>query len=264
MLKFSKKPLMIASGCSFTDPDFSSVFHPELDTSWDKWPDIFSKKHGFKVLNVGRSGSGNLRICKSVINAVNKNPNTKLVLVLWSGWDRFSIYGSKWCPIAMCCKKDEMTQREELKFLSRRPKTKLMYELSEIILKNYINFGEILDDTMFNMWLLKDFLEKRNIKYVFAQGVKPIQFSYFDKNYISDVIHPKLKDFLDHQYHDDLDIENFYGWPLIEQLGGINSETIIDNNPDEWKISNIDGHPNAKGQEEIAKIFSKTYEEIYT
>ena len=263
MLKFSKKPLMIAGGCSFTDPNFTSIFHTDLDTSWDKWPTIFGKEYNYEVLNLGTSGSGNQRICQSVINAVNENPNTKLVLVLWSGWDRFNLYGRKFCPIAMCDKKNKITQEQEDKLIARNPKYKLQHELSEIIMENYLDFGEILDDTLFHMWILKDFLEKRNIKYIFAQGVKPIQFSFFDFTYIKNIIYPKLENFLNHMYYDDLDVENFYGWPLFDVIGGHHLDTIINENIEKFRISNVDGHPNAKGQEEIAKIFSKTYEKIY-
>lgn len=263
MLKFSKKPLMIAGGCSLTDENFTSIFHPELDTSWDKWPAIFGKKHGYKVLNVGKSGSGNALICQSVINAVNENPNTKLVLVLWSGWDRFSIYGQRLCPIAVYNKKNKLTQAEENMLLAKNPKYKMQYDLSTIILKNYLDFRAILHDTMFNMWILQDFLKKRNIKYIFAQGVHPISFSFFDSNYVKNTIFKEIDEFLNHMYYDDLDVENFYGWPVFDVVGGHSLDSMIHQNVEKFRISKVDGHPNAKGQEQIAKIYSETYEKVY-
>ena len=55
MLKFSKKPTMLAAGCSFTDPAFSSLFHPDWDFSYDKWPDHVAQhlkvKHENIVIN---------------------------------------------------------------------------------------------------------------------------------------------------------------------------------------------------------------------
>lgn len=262
MLKFSKKPLMIAGGCSFTDPNFTSLFHPDLDTSWDKWPAIFGKEYDYEVLNIGQSGSGNALICQSVINAINQNPNTKLVLVLWSGWDRIQVYGTKLCPINVVTKKDKLTEEAEKTLLDRYPHYKLVYDASKMILDNYLNLNAILNDTMFHMWILKDFLEKRNIKYIFAQGVNPLQLSYFDEDYIKKIIHKELNNFLNHMYYDDLDIENFYGWPLFEALGGSHLDEITRRST-QFRISELDAHPNAKGHEELAKIFSKAYEKVY-
>lgn len=264
MLKFSKKPLMIAGGCSFTDPNFTSVFHPELDTSWDKWPAIFGKKHNYEVLNVGSSGSGNEFICQQVIKSVNENKtDVELVLVLWSGWDRIRVYGQKLCPINVVNKKNAITEEAEKLILKRYPYYKLAYDASKMILDNYLNLNAILNDTMFYMWILKDFLEKRNIKYIFAQGISPIQFSFFDEDYIKKTIHKELNNFLYHMYYDDLDVENFYGWPLFEALGGHHLDEITQRKNTHFRISELDAHPNAKGQEELAKVFSKVYEKIY-
>lgn len=116
---------------------------------------------------------------------------------------------------------------------------------------------------MFYMWILKDFLEKRNIKYIFAQGISPIQFSFFDEDYIKKTIHKELNNFLYHMYYDDLDVENFYGWPLFEALGGHHLDEITQRKNTHFRISELDAHPNAKGQEELAKVFSKVYEKIY-
>lgn len=254
MLKFSKKPLMIAGGCSYTDKDFTSIFHPDLDTSWDKWPAIFGKKYNYEVLNTGSSGSGNEFICQSIINAINKNPNTKLVLVLWSGWDRIQVYKKKICPLS------EVNRRKRPTLFTE--KNTIMYDVSKLILDNYFNLNSMLNNNMFYMWILKDFLEKRNIKYIFAQGIIPLQLTYFKDDYVKKEVYRELNNFIDHIYYDDLDIENFYGWPLFEALGGQHIGRFTTTNED-LTISYMDRHPNAKGQEELAKIFSKAYEKIY-
>lgn len=35
---------LIVSGCSWCDTKFESVFHPELDCSWPKWPEMLAEK----------------------------------------------------------------------------------------------------------------------------------------------------------------------------------------------------------------------------
>ena len=262
MLKFSKKPLMIAGGCSFTDANFTSLFHDDLDTSWDKWPAIFGKKHEFEVLNVGKSGSGNAHICQSVINAVNENPSTELVLVLWSGWDRIRVYRTNFCPIGVLSKKAKINEESEKNILDKYPHYKSVYDVSKIMIDNYLDINAILNQNMFHMWILKDFLEKRNIKYIFAQGVAPLELTFFDEEYIEKTIRKELYNFLNHIYYDDLDIENFYGWPLFKALGGNHLDKFTKKGS-QFRISELDAHPNAKGHEEFAKIFSKAYKKVY-
>ena len=38
------KKILLVSGDSYTDPNWLSEFHPELDTSWPKWPEIVAKE----------------------------------------------------------------------------------------------------------------------------------------------------------------------------------------------------------------------------
>ena len=45
--------------------------------------------------------------------------------------------------------------------------------------------------------------------------------------------------------------DKFLGWPPDDQLGGYSMEDFLDN---EYRISELDRHPNAKGQEKIAEI----------
>jgi len=131
------------------------------------------------------------------------------------------------------------------------------------VIDNFFDTNAILNSNMRSMWILQDFLKKRNIKYIFAQGVNPIQLSFFNEDFINKTIKPLLNDFLEHMYYDDLDTLNFYGWPLIPIIGGTHLDSMIYQNGNELKISNEDGHPNSKGQKELAKIFSEAYQKNY-
>ena len=42
------KKILIASGDSYTYPDFKSMPHPEMDCSWPMWPEILEKKLGME------------------------------------------------------------------------------------------------------------------------------------------------------------------------------------------------------------------------
>ena len=39
-----KRKVLIASGCSFTNENFRSDFHHDMDCSWPKWPELLAEK----------------------------------------------------------------------------------------------------------------------------------------------------------------------------------------------------------------------------
>jgi hypothetical protein len=70
---------LLTSGCSFTKH------------CWTTWPDILGKSFN-EVLNVGYSGQDNASIARSIVNNVNKDD---VVVILWSGYDRWSFYSDE-------------------------------------------------------------------------------------------------------------------------------------------------------------------------
>ena len=53
------KKILLVSGCSFTDKNFYSGVHPEMDTSYPKWPELLAKKLDMDCINLGQNGAGN-------------------------------------------------------------------------------------------------------------------------------------------------------------------------------------------------------------
>ena len=56
---------LLAVGCSFTNKNYKSDEHPEMDCSWPKWPEIVGKKLGYEVVNLGTNGHSNDNIMRS-------------------------------------------------------------------------------------------------------------------------------------------------------------------------------------------------------
>ena len=84
--------ILLASGCSFTDPDWWSEYHPEMDTSWPKWPELLAKKLDMDCVNLGSSGSGNEYIYSSLLDYIT-NPQKDvsrigLVIPAWTQCQR--------------------------------------------------------------------------------------------------------------------------------------------------------------------------------
>ena len=53
------RKILLVSGCSYTNKDFVSDYHSDMDTSWPKWPEILAKKLDMEVINLAYSGAGN-------------------------------------------------------------------------------------------------------------------------------------------------------------------------------------------------------------
>ena len=79
------RKILLVSGCSYTDKNFKSDFHPDIDVSWPKWPAILGKKLDMDVINHGYCGSGNEYIYNSLINHLaGGTENIGLVIAGWT------------------------------------------------------------------------------------------------------------------------------------------------------------------------------------
>ena len=56
------KKVLLVGGCSFTANNFETLVHPEMDTSWQMWPQLLAKKLDMQLVNVAISGAGNEQI----------------------------------------------------------------------------------------------------------------------------------------------------------------------------------------------------------
>ena len=87
------KKILLVSGCSFTDPNMRSTFHPEMDTSWPKWPELVAKELDMDCVNLAISGSGNERVYSSISDYLTQ-PSSKVKLKL--NFERLDYRGKKY------------------------------------------------------------------------------------------------------------------------------------------------------------------------
>jgi hypothetical protein len=95
----SKKPIIFATGCSFTDPDFESTHEdlPDIERGgWPMWPEIIKDKLNkeirkpYELINVAKSGAGNEYILMSIQDALVKYGNRiKIILIGGTQWMRY-------------------------------------------------------------------------------------------------------------------------------------------------------------------------------
>ena len=78
--------ILLISGCSYSDVQWTSHLHPDMDCSWPKWPELLAKKLDMKCINLSKSGAGQEYIYSSLVDTVQTlNINDiGLVLPAWS------------------------------------------------------------------------------------------------------------------------------------------------------------------------------------
>jgi len=100
-MKKNSKGILLVSGCSYTDDNWSSNMSSLPDyyrgmkdkdgNSWPKWPTILGEKLGLDVVNLAKGGKGNNYIFETLIDGIHEyGDRVKLVCPLWAQWDRFS------------------------------------------------------------------------------------------------------------------------------------------------------------------------------
>jgi len=79
------KKILLVSGCSWSYKKFNSIFHPNMDCSWPKWPEILANKLNMDCVNLSYSGSGQEYIFSTLIEYLSNNmKNIGLVIPAWS------------------------------------------------------------------------------------------------------------------------------------------------------------------------------------
>ena len=89
-LLYMTKPLLITSGCSWTDALEPGYTEKNINV----WSSIVAEFMDWDVINRGTGGAGNQLISNRVFDAINKNPDREIIVfVYWSQAIRASLFG---------------------------------------------------------------------------------------------------------------------------------------------------------------------------
>ena len=241
---------ILAVGCSHTDYNFTSQFHPEMDTSWPKWPELFANKLGNSTCkNLGQSGVGNDIIMKKALYECSIN-SYDIVLVLWTEITRIDIFDTY--TINPCQNKTEPN-----KFNKLHEKIDWM---QEGITKGFYRIEKSVESFFKNLFILQEYCKARSIKLVHAMASTPYGKVLEAKH---DIISHKILDLaLDYQI---LLNSNLIGFPFIDLVVGTNMKAAIIKLIGRKKgfISELDRHFSAEGQEIISDIFYEKFKTTY-
>jgi len=276
------KGILLASGCSYTDPNFKSL-DPDVKTfQWPMWPQHVGKSLSLEVINSGLSGNDNLSIHNNIVRDLSKYGNrVKCVCILWSGFDRFRFMHTSTLQLL-----HQMGRGVIPEFMAHLNDPKNMVTetgvrewLKALATSDYWNpknliMGSILDSITY-MVSIAEVCETKGIPYIFYQGVQPVNWILL--NHIQETIGKPLvkkdevlKEFiaepsfrLFQKYK-----KNIVGFPLFPTLDGECFDHLRWNNTGgtsdmSMKVSALDFHPNGEGQEKLAEIFLEKYYKVY-
>ena len=244
------KKILLVSGCSNTEKDFISSAHPDLDTSWPKWPELLAKKLDMYCVNLAKSGMGNEYIYTTLLRYITtSNCHLGLVIPAWT----------------QCQRKD--FQKKGYWWNQRIDPDGDVFSWMRRSLDTYLNFQMLC--------------EKYNLPYMQVQMLSPYQDwlngllpAENDPKYYKGFRHrypgneekdnKKLIKMIG-DYENLLDTKKFLGWPLSHEYGGYSLQKkligirskktgVFKNVNLDTMISNLDHHPNAKGHEKIAEF----------
>ena len=91
------------------------------------------------------------------------------------------------------------------------------------------------------------FIKEKKLPYIFIQGVHTYPFPRTSE----------IRKLIDSPYFEDLENDNFMGWPIFSEIGGW---CIEDKMKEFDRFSVYDRHPNKNGHEKIANILWKHYD----
>ena len=248
------KKILIVGGDSFSDKDFRTFIHPELDTSWPKWPELLAKKLDMKCINLAKSGAGNDYIYESLLETIQDTDKNRIGLVIagWSQCQRRSWQESK----DLIWKNSRVDQKGDVFYWVKR--TLRFYSSFQNLCERYnLPYKQFQMISLFQGWINGLF---QNDWEVHQNILNP------DPNFVERHIYPgdKNKDVIILQnmmlnYEKNINTKNFIGWPSLKELGGFYIEhrtirTLKDKAIDDLVISKYDAHPTAKGQEKIMEF----------
>jgi len=231
------KKILLVSGCSFTDKNFISDHHPEMNTDWRKWPEILAKKLDMDLINVAKCGAGNEYIYSSLVDKIITTDNIGLIISAWSqvhrkDWKK----KNKWFNNAETCNHSSFTDMEPW-----------------------------IDKSLRYFYSLQEVCKSKKIPYKAFCMLHPFRGYTWNKR-LNKLVTENRKELLQYihnsPYFNKID-DSFIGWPGDPDLGGfsIKGDILLGYGQESYQyaISERDNHPNAKGQLKIAEFI---YEQL--
>lgn len=245
-----KKKTLLVSGDSYTDQNWISELHPELDTSWPKWPEILAKKLNMNCINLGKAGAGNEYIYSSLLNYIsNPSISKDSIGLVIAGWSQIQ-------------RKDYQQGQYGIWTSARKDPHGDAFSLANKSLKFYLSFQYLCERFNLNYYQV----QMINFHSDLLNGLRYGHGTIYDNPSLNNKVIPYeyhkekdekrvLKCIL--SYEKKINTDKFIGWPIAKELGGFTlcslGTPIFHRKDKSIRVSDLDDHPNAKGQKIIAE-----------
>ena len=268
MSKYSK---IVVGGCSFTDSKYPKQAQPK-SLDFKMWPELLAEKTGKEVINTAKCGSGNRRIYQTVLNEVLKHDDVEQVIVGWSEWTRQDfLVKDGWTEDGWHSLVPRVSDERDKITNDKAVDEDVLFDFY----MNAFNFdyprpSQIVDENLNQFYSLQCICKDRNIKLKMFQMLYPIN-SFFNveteddkkqnRNIQKSILYTKtfIRHVLKHPLILEMD-DTFWGWPVFEDIGGIDVARYL-RRRDMWhKVSHVDSHPNEETHKNIMELI---HNEVY-
>lgn len=272
MSKSSKYILSV--GCSYTDPNFKSLYYPEFDASYDKWPDLVGDYLNLPAKNLARSGVDNEYIfTKAVEDIILNHKSIELVVLGWTEWHRFNVYENHFHNPATTIRRLHLEDNAFSNEWMDATKDYYVWLFRDIGKKppfaktNIVRAG--LENLFNRIFLIQELCNTFNIKHIqmSLSGSVNRWYQHYaqflgedfqwrpDNETFQAMMH--CKSFLE------VDGSHVVGWPFLESFKGFEYNILPGVRDPEIVVGPKDPHPNKEGHKKIAQYFIEKYKEIY-
>ena len=260
----NKSGKLIVSGDSYADATrrenfgFQDVWGNNIANFLES-DEIF---HPSNLINTANSGAGNTEIFNKTLDELIFNKNIKLVIVMWSEFQRMDFEafhkrpGAKYPDIGWRHLHPHRITRYEAVTLNPEAKNKLL------------KYNSIIASTLAVLrlfWITQNIL--KDIPHLMIQGCTPIctphlgPLSVFGQpdDYYNIIVKECIRFMLKSSYVDLIEGKKFIGWPLWQQLGGFSIDDHLDKldpEQEKYRVSEEDTHPNYAGHKIISELIS--------
>jgi len=247
------RKILLVSGDSFSDKNFQTFIHPELDTSWPKWPELLAKKLDMECVNIAASGSGNDYIYEALLDTIQNIDKDRIGLVIaaWSQCQRRSYQESK----HLVWKHSRVDIKGDVFYWTKRT-MRYWYSFQVLCEKYNLPYKQFQMISLFQGWLnglfQNDHVVHRN-KIMKKSEILRHQYPGRKEKDLITLSNMVI------DYEKNINIKNFIGWPAIRELAGyhleeqvlrkVNGQAI-----EGMTISKEDAHPTKLGQEELTEF----------
>lgn len=237
---------ILIGGCSWSDPNYKSRFHPDYDNSFKKWWEYLDGD----TKSIGVSGAGNEHIIKKIINHIFSE-EVDMVVIGLSNWLRFTVLGHRINPQFLYRCDMPGSNMTDIDMMEARRQNSWMDVLkfpADIVIENS------LENNFLMLKILAEICSNRKIElYVFQMldqcnvGSKKFNRRFFNEYVSNDHFH-NLWD-LDDPY------VNLLGFPFRKHIGGYGLFEDFYKSPfyTNMTISDVDPHPNELGHKFIGE-----------